>query len=187
MKKFSLLFFILMSITTFQAQTEVGDATLPNTVEFNGENLTINGAGIREKYFFDIYAGGLYLKEKSSNASAIAKADNTMAIKLHILSGMMSRNKMATALRDGFKKSTNGNLKPYQERIDKFIGFIKEEIEVDQIYDIVYEKGKGSVIYKDGKERGFVKGLDFKEALFNIWLGNKPADKGLKKAMLGSF
>ncbi len=185
MKKISLLFFILMSVISLQAQTKVGDATLPNKVEFNGESLTINGAGIREKFFFDIYAGGLYLNKKSSNAKSIADADETMAIKLHILSGMMSRSKMAGALRDGFKKSTNGNLDPYKDRIEKFIGFIKDEIEVNQIYDIVYEKGKGSVLYKNGKERGVIKGLDFKKALFKIWLGSKPADKNLKKAMLG--
>ncbi len=185
MKKICLIFFILMSVISIQAQTEVGDATLPNKVKFNGEDLTINGAGLREKFFIDIYAGALYLKQKSSNANTIAKADETMAVKLHILSGMMSRSKMANALREGFKKSTNGNLAPYQERIDKFIGFISGEIEVDQIYDIVYEKGKGSVLYKDGQEKGHITGLDFKEALFNIWIGNKPADKGLKKEMLG--
>ncbi len=187
MKKVSLLFFILMSITTFQAQTKVGDATLPNTVSFNGESLTINGAGIREKFFFDIYAGGLYLKQKSSNAIAIAEADETMAIKLHILSGMMSREKMAGALKEGFDKATNGNIAPLKVRIEKFIGFIKDEIEVDQIYDIVYEKGKGSVIYKDGDQKGLIEGLDFKKALFKIWLGDKPADKGLKKEMLGNM
>ncbi len=185
MKKICILFFTLMSVISTQSQTQVGDATLPNNVKFNGEDLTINGAGLREKFFIDIYAGALYLKKKNNNANAIAKADETMAVKLHILSGMMSRSKMANALREGFKKSTNGNLAPYQKRIEKFIGYINTEIEVDQIYDIVYEKGKGSVIYKDGVEKGYITGLDFKEALFNIWIGSKPADKGLKKEMLG--
>ena len=110
-----------------------------------------------------------------------------MAIKLHILSGMMSRSKMAGALRDGFDKSTDGNTKSLDERIEKFISFINNEIEVGQVYDIVYEKGKGSVIYKDGVEKGYVTGLDFKEALFKIWLGDKPADKGLKNEMLSAF
>ncbi|MDH7446669.1 chalcone isomerase family protein [Aquimarina sp. 2201CG14-23] len=187
MKKLSLLFILLVTVGTSQAQTKVGDATLPNTVTFSGENLTINGAGMREKFFFDIYAGGLYLKKKSASANAIAAADETMAIKLHILSGMMSRSKMVTALREGFKKSTNNNTAAIDKRIDTFIGFIKDEIEVGQIYDIVYEQGKGSVIYKDGVERGHVEGLDFKEALFNIWIGDKPADKGLKNEMLGAF
>lgn len=187
MKKISILFILLVFSVTTQAQVKVGDATLPKTVSFNGEELTINGAGMREKFFFDIYAGGLYLKQKSTDAHKIADADETMAIKLHIVSGMMSKSKMASALRDGFKKSTNNNTKPLDDRINQFIGFIKDEIEVGQVYDIVYEKGKGSVIYKNGQEKGFVKGLDFKKALFNIWLGKKPADKGLKDEMLGAF
>ncbi|WP_109300072.1 chalcone isomerase family protein [Aquimarina sp. AU474] len=185
MKKLSVLFFATMIVLSAQAQIEIGDAVVPETVTFNKENLVFNGGGLREKFFIDIYAGALYLKKKNNNPSAIAKADETMAIKLHIQSGLMSRSKMAGALRDGFDKSTNGNIDPIKERMEKFIGFIKDEIEVDQVYDIVYEKGKGSVIYKDGAEKGSVAGLDFKEALFNIWLGKKPADKGLKKEMLG--
>ncbi len=186
MKKISLLFvFLLIFGSVAQAQKD-GDF-LPGTVTFAGEKLVKNGEGMREKFFFDIYKGGLYLKKKSSNATTISKADETMAIKLHILSGMMSRSKMASALRDGFKKSTNNNTKPLDQRINTFIGFIKDEIEVGQVYDIVYEKGKGSVIYKNGKEKGYVEGLDFKEALFKIWIGNKPADKDLKSEMLGSF
>lgn len=187
MKKLSLLFVFLMMMFNGQAQTKVGDAILPDQVSFSGESLTINGSGIREKFFFDIYAGALYLKNKSTNGNSIAEADETMAIKLQILSGMMSRNKMAGALRDGFKKSTNGNTASLNKRIEKFIGFIQDEIEVGQVYDIVYEKGKGSVIYKDGVEKGHVEGMDFKKALFNIWIGNKPADKDLKEGLLGGF
>lgn len=187
MKKLGLLFILLVTFGTTEAQVKVGDATLPDSVTFNGENLTINGAGMREKFFFDIYAGGLYLKKKSTSAGSIAAADETMAIKLHIVSGMMSRSKMESALRDGFKKSTKGNTASLDKRINTFVGFIKDEIEEGQIYDIVYEKGKGSVIYKDGVEKGYVEGLDFKKALFNIWIGDNPADKGLKNEMLGAF
>ncbi|WP_298320773.1 chalcone isomerase family protein [uncultured Aquimarina sp.] len=189
MKKFSLLFILLVIVgtTQTQAQFKVEDVTLPNTVTFSGEDLTINGAGMREKFFFDIYAGGLYLKKKNTQANSIAAADETMAIKLHIVSGMMSRSKMESALRDGFKKSTKGNTSSLDERINTFVGFIKEEIEEGQIYDIVYEQGKGSVIYKDGVEKGYVEGLDFKKALFNIWIGDNPADKDLKNEMLGAF
>jgi len=72
MKKLSLLFILLVIAGTTQAQVQVGDATLPDTVTFSGDDLTINGAGLREKFFFDIYAGGLYLKKKSTSASGIA-------------------------------------------------------------------------------------------------------------------
>ena len=32
---------------------------------------------------------------------------------------------------------------------------------------------------------GTIRGLDFKKALFAIWLGEKPADNSLKQGMLG--
>ncbi len=176
---------LLCVFMTSNAQVEVGDATLPSTVTFNAEELVLNGAGVREKFFFDIYAAGLYLKKKSTKSIEITNADETMAMKLHILSGMMSREKMADALRSGFEKATNGNTAVLSERIETFIGFINTEIAVDQVYDITYEKGKGSRIYKDGVAKGTITGLDFKKALFEIWIGTTPADKGLKNELLG--
>ena len=41
------------------------------------------------------------------------------------------------------------------------------------------------VAFKDGKELGTIKGMEFKKALFGIWLGKKPADDDLKENMLG--
>jgi hypothetical protein len=40
--------------------------------------------------------------------------------------------------------------------------------------------------HKNGKMLGTIEGLEFKKALFGIWLGNNPADKDLKAGMLGS-
>ncbi|WP_062059193.1 chalcone isomerase family protein [Aquimarina longa] len=185
MKKITTLFLIFFSIIIAQSQTKVGDAVLSNALTFNKEKLIINGAGLREKIIFDIYAGALYLKKKSDNASMIANSDETMAVKVHVLSRLLTKKKLASALRNGFKKSTNDKTAPLNDRIEKFIGFVSEEIQVGQVFDLVYEKGKGSVLYKNGIEKGYVKGLDFKKALFNIWLGNNPVDKGLKDKMLG--
>ncbi|WP_378187752.1 chalcone isomerase family protein [Aquimarina sp. W85] len=187
MKKVTILLVLFLSFTYTNAQISVGDATLPEKVTFNNEELVMNGAGLREKFFFDIYAGALYVKKKNKSAASIASADETMAIKLYILSGMMSRSKMEDALREGFDRATNSNTKALDARIDKFVGFVSDEIEVGQTYDLVYEQGKGSVIYKNGQEKGFVEGLDFKKALFDIWIGQKPADKGLKAELLGVF
>ena len=50
---------------------------------------------------------------------------------------------------------------------------------------MIYVPEKGVLIYKNNKDMGIMPGLDFKQALFGIWLCNKPADKDLKKGMLG--
>lgn len=175
-----------LTVNSAIAQTEVGSVTLPNTVTFGGEELALNGAGIRKKAFvLKLYSGGLYLQTKSSNAKEIVNADETMAIKLVITSGFVSSEAMSDAVRDGFDASMNGNTSSLSSEIDKFITFFGEEIVEGNTFDITYQKGKGVVAYKNGKELGTIQGMPFKRALFGIWLGNDPADSKLKQAMLG--
>ena len=184
MKKYFIALLAILSLTVAQAQTVVGDATLPNTMTTAGTDLVLNGAGMREKVVFDLYAGGLYLSKKSSNASAIINADETMTIKLHIVSGLVSSKKMISAVNDGFDASMNGDTSSLSDEIEKFKGFFSEKIVKTNVFDITYVKGKGTIVYKGGKQIGSIEGLAFKKALFGIWLGNDPADDDLKEAML---
>ncbi|RDK87207.1 chalcone isomerase family protein [Marinirhabdus gelatinilytica] len=186
MKKILILLAIVFTANTAVAQTQVGAVTLPNSVNFGGEDLALNGAGIRKKAFvLKLYSGGLYLQDKSSNAKSIINADETMAIKLHITSSFVSSEAMSDAVREGFDASLDGNTSSLSSEIEKFIGFFSDEIVENNVFDITYQKGKGVVAYKNGKELGTISGMAFKKALFGIWLGDDPADSKLKKAMLG--
>jgi hypothetical protein len=180
---------LLISIFTIQmgiAQTEVGSVTLPDQVNFGGESLILNGGGVRKKAMvLKLYSGGLYLITKSSDAKGVINADKTMAIKLHITSSFVSSEAMSEAILEGFDASMDGDTSSLSSEINKFIGFFKEEIVEDNIFDITYQKGKGVVVYKNGKEKGAVKGMSFKKALYGIWLGSDPVDSKLKKGMLG--
>ena len=53
------------------------------------------------------------------------------------------------------------------------------------VYDFIYVPGKGVEIYKNGQLASTIQGLDFKKAMFGIWLCDKPAQESLKEAMLG--
>ena len=178
--------FLIVAVSSVSAQIEVGSATLPESVTFEGQKLVYNGAGVRKKAWFKLYSGGLYLQEKSSNASSIMNDDETMAIKLHITSRLISSSKMINAVDEGFENATNGNTAPIASQIETFKGFFSDEINDGDIFDIVYIKGKGVVVYKNGSKKGVISGLNFKKALFGIWLSDKPADKRLKNGMLGN-
>lgn len=181
-------FLFLIAVTTFAlapAQTVVGGATLPNTVSFEGEKLILNGAGVREKYWMDMYAGGLYLTSTSSDAKEIVNSNTPGAIKLHMVSNLITSDKMISAINDGFENSTNGKTEAISSEIKKFISYFEEKINKEDVFDIVYIPSKGVLVYKNGTQKGIIKGLEFKKALFGIWLSDKPADKKLKQAMLG--
>ena len=186
MKKIIFLLVAVFSLNSISAQIEIGGATLPNTVNFGSETLMLNGAGVREKFWMDMYAGGLYLKAKSKNAAEIMRKDEAMALKLHIVSKMITSERMMDAVNEGFENATGGTTAPLSAEIRKFISFFEEEINKGDVFDLVYLPETGMIIYKNGKESGSIPGLAFKKALFGIWLSDKPADKDLKKGMLGN-
>jgi hypothetical protein len=166
------------------AQTEVAGVNLPNTLEVGETQLTLNGAGVREKFWMDMYAGGLYTNVKMTKASKVMNDNSPMAIELHIVSGLISSKKMSSAVEEGFQNSIKGNTKPFRPKINKFISFFSNEITAGDVFDITYLPSKGVVVFKNNKELGTIEGLDFKKALFGIWFCDKPADEDLMNGML---
>jgi hypothetical protein len=81
MKKTLILFIRNGFYSVAPAQTKAGGATIPNTVSFEGEKLVLNGVGVREKFWMDMYAGALYLNAGSSNANTIMNAMNLWRLK----------------------------------------------------------------------------------------------------------
>lgn len=177
----------MLALTPAMAQTKISGNVMPNVMKVGSEYLKMNGGGIREKLVFDLYVGVLYLQEKSSDADEIINGDRPMAIKIKIISGMVDNDNFKEALEVGFEKSTNDNVAPYRERMDDMMaeGF-KEDIKTNDVYDIFYQPGTGCTLSKNGTALITVPGLDFKKALFGVWLCDDPADAGLKKKMLGN-
>ena len=186
MKKLLLTFtFLVFLVTSTVAQTQIGDATLPNTMSFNEQSLVLNGAGLREKLWFDLYACGLYLPKKSSDAKSIVASDELMAVKLHILSSMVSKKKLMEAFRKGIEETNNSSdVNRLKSKIDVFLSLIKNEIAVDNVYDLVYFPNKGLTVFENNKDVGTVEGLDFKQLVFNIWLAPSPVDSDLKSNLI---
>ena len=184
-KQFAAILFAVLVITTAGNAEEIGGINMPESLQTGQTQLMLNGAGVREKFFIDVYVGGLYLKEKSQDAAAIIEADEPMAIRLHITSSMLTSKKMEKATREGFKKATGGNVEPIKVQIDQFCSVFKKEIKESDRYDLIYVPGKGVEVYINGEYTSVTEGLAFKQALFGIWLSDKPAQKSLKKAMLG--
>lgn len=168
------------------AQTKIGGIVMPNVMKAGEEYLKMNGGGIREKFFIDLYVGVLYLQEKSSDASKIINGDKPMAVKLRVISGMVDNDNFEEALREGFDKSMKGDISPLKDEIEQIIkvGF-KDDIKTGDVYDLIYLPGKGTTLYRNNKEQTTIAGLDFKKALFGIWLSDDPVDASLKKRLLG--
>ncbi len=186
MKKISLIVALLLMSGFIYSQEEISGITPKSSIDVSGEKLIFNGAGLREKFFLDLYVGALYVTNKSSDAKKLMDADESMAITIDIVSGLISSEKMITAVDEGFQKSTKGNTAPFKDKIATFKDAFKEEIVEGDHYVIAYIKGtQETVVSKNGKKLKTISGYDFKKALFGIWLCDEPADEDLKEGMLG--
>ena len=185
MKKVGAFLSAALLTTTLQA-AEVAGVQVPDTLKTdNAQELTLNGAGVREKWLMDLYVGALYLKQHESDAVKIISDENEMAIRLEMVSNLVTSEKMSNATLEGFENATHGNMAPIQAQVDSFLATFKEPIKKGDIFEMVYVPGQGVKIYKNSELKNTVAGEGFKEALFGIWLSDKPAQKSLKEEMLG--
>jgi len=172
-KRLIIIVLAFLMVTPLAVAKEIGGAKLPDSMTAGKDELVLNGAG------------GLYLIQKNADPQKIIKADESMAVKMHFIYDGVSAKKLIDGWNEGFDKATGGNLLPIKEEIDRFNSFFTEEAKKDDVYDIIYNPGQGISVFMKGTLKGTIRGLDFKKALFAIWLGNEPADSGLKEEMLG--
>jgi 5-deoxy-D-glucuronate isomerase len=109
MKKFILGILVSTIAFTGFAQEEISGVTPASKIKVEGQELVFNGAGLREKFFLDLYVGALYVTNKSSDPVSIMNADESMAITLDIVSGLINSEKMINAINEGFEKLAAGN------------------------------------------------------------------------------
>ncbi len=173
------LAFLLLAPVSSQAADP-----FPAAQAFAGQNLTLNGKGIRAKLIFNLYTAGLYLPAANKDANAILAGNQPMAMRLQITSRTITSENMEEAVREGFQKSAGANLAAIQPRIEQLIAVFKEEIKDGDIYDFIY-RPQNTIIVKNGRNAATIAGADFKQAFYGIWLGANPVDNKLKAALLG--
>lgn len=189
---FKKMFFVMLSVLLFATYGEartIGGVDLSESLKLDGmdKQLVLNGGGIRTKFFMDIYVAGLYLTEKNNDYLAIMDQDETMAIKIEIVSKLITSERFKEATEAGFLRTTNNDPSMIREQIDKAMKVFDAEFNVGDVFDIVYVKGQGTKFYKNGSFIANVEGMEFKKALFGIWIIDKPSHKceKLRLGMLG--
>jgi hypothetical protein len=178
-----LLFLLFLPV---QAAELAGVSIKDKIIAENGETLLLNGAGLREKFWLDIYVCSLYLVNISDNVAEILSAPNASRIQMDFVYKDVASKKLIKAWDEGFSKNqTSENIARLQDRIDQFNGYFKQNAVTGDQFILDYIPGKGTTVIKNNTPLGLIPGEDFKNALLEIWLGNFPADKRLKLGLLG--
>jgi carbonic anhydrase/acetyltransferase-like protein (isoleucine patch superfamily) len=176
-----------LSITVAHGM-EVAGVKFDDKIRIGTADVVANGAGLRKKAFFKVYAMALYLPEKQSEADAVLAASGSKRIAINLLRDL-SAQQFVDALQEGMAENhSEAEMAALKDRVKQFsdamlsIGEAKTGTAV--LIDWLPESGTRLTVNAQvkGKE---IAGEDFFKALLKIWLGNKPVQGDLKQALLG--
>jgi hypothetical protein len=160
---------------------QVGGVEFADTISVGGQQLTLNGAGIRKKFVVNVYAGGLYLSEPSGDPDAIVRADAPKRVRMVFLRPV-GRDQILDTYREGFQN--NGAPAEAMAKLDQLAPALVDMKRGGEMF-VTYVPGQGTTVAAAGGKPVTIEGKDFAEAMFRNWLGPQPADSSLKKAFLG--
>lgn len=173
---------------TAASTIEVGGVKFDNSVQVGNAKLQLNGAGVRYKAIFKVYAAGLYLSSKAGTPEAVLAAPGPRLMKIVMLreidanelGKLFTKGMEQNAPRDEFSKSISGIM----QMSDIFSS--RKSLKAGEWFAVEWVPGTGTVILVNGQATGQpIKEPEFYSALMKIWLGKAPADAGLKEALLG--
>jgi len=174
-----------LAFATLGHAMDVAGVNVPDKASVGGQELVLNGAGIRTRAIFKVYVGSLYVPAKVK-AAADVYAKSPRRVQLNMLRDVSS-DQMVDALTDGLNQANSaadaGAVKPQMAELAtilKSMGPLKE----GNVLAFDYADG-GTRVSLNGQAKGTIAGDAFNKALLNAWIGDKPVQDDLKKAMLG--
>jgi hypothetical protein len=184
----SLLVLLLACCFVSANAAEVAGVRIDETARVAGADLKLNGAGLRSKAIFKVYAIGLYLQDKQTTPAAILSAPGPKRAHLHMLRNVDAAD-FSEALADGVKDNhSEAEVKALAPRLAVLVALMNEikEAKTGLAIDLDWIPASGTQVTIGGQARGRpIAGEDFYQALLRIWLGERPVSSDLKKALLG--
>jgi hypothetical protein len=184
----SRLFLLALLLPLSVSATEVAGVKIDDKTQVANSDLALNGAGVRTRLFFQVYAIGLYLPQKGSTPAAILAQPGPKRVAIHMLRDV-GADTFTAALADGIRANhSEVDAKALEPRIQELSAIMAEIKEAKKGMAIALDwlPASGTVMLVNGTPRGkAISGEDFYRALLRIWLGEQPVQEDLKKALLG--
>ena len=178
---------LLFSASAVAMGAEVSGVKVDDKASVGGQELVLNGAGMRQRLVFNVYVGALYVPQKTSIPAEVTARNQPRRMSL-LLQRDVSADMLLEALRAGLAdNNSQAQLDAIRPQVEQFATIFKSvgEAKSGQVIHIDYTPSEGTRILLDGEAKGTISGEPFNKALFNTWLGDRPVQESLKKALLG--
>ena len=173
-----------------QAVVDVAGVKYPDSIDLRGTRLQLNGAGVRYKAVFKVYAAGLYMGKKAATPEEAMALPGPKRVSITMLRDIDSSELgklFSRGIEDNMDKAAFSRLVPGVMRMSQLFSDCKK-LGAGENFLIDWVPGTGTVVTVNSPKCATA--VEFKEpefynALLRIWLGPQPADYKLKDALLG--
>ncbi len=183
----ALVFLAALAAAGAARGAEVDGVRIDDKTRVGSAELTLNGAGLRKRAFFKVYAMGLYVPQKSANAAALMDQPGPKRVAIRMLRDV-SAEAFNVALADGIRANhSEAEAKALEPRVQELGAIIAGvgEAQTGMAINLDWTGADTRVLIQDKPVGKPIAGQDFYRALLRVWLGDKPVQNDLKKALLG--
>jgi hypothetical protein len=183
MKKLAVaLSFLLLSSQAFAL--EVGGVNVAPTVTVQQKTLLLNGAGVRKAYFtVKVYVGSLYTERKVTTPAQLLADPGEKLIRMSFVHSKVEKEKIVGAFAEGL--ANNSPAVAQSAEAKAFLSWFTADFVAGDTVDISLSPDGTVAASHNGKALGTARSPALVQGVLLIWFGEKPADGGLKKGMLG--
>jgi hypothetical protein len=162
---------------------EVAGVNVAPTVTVGQKTLSLNGTGIRRKFFFKVYVGALYLERKVASRDDLLKDPGEKLIRMIFVYKKVEKEKIVEAFAEGLSNNTPAVAGTAGAKT--FLSWFTSDFVAGDTVDIVLAADGTVSAAQNGKPLGTLRDPALAGAVLRIWFGDTPADAGLEKGMLG--
>jgi hypothetical protein len=179
------LLLLLLAITLPLQAAEVAGVKFDDRARVADSELALSGAGLRQRFVFDVYAVALYVRDPKTDRVAQGGAKRVAIRMLRDVDADTFAKALVDGMRPNHDEATMRLLEPRIAELNAIMAAVKEARKGMAI-DLDWDPGTGTRVMIEGKAAGkAIAGEDFYQALLRVWLGPKPVQDDLKKALLG--
>ena len=177
----------LLFFATWALGAEVAGVKFDERTTVRGVPLQLNGAGVRTRMVFDVYAVSLYLPRKTSSAQEALAMPGPKRLEIHMLRDVAASQFVASLVERLGQNNSEAELKRLEPRVQQLAAVLRQLKQANKGMALALDWTDGAVqLVVNGKPTGGpIEGEELYRALLRIWLGNKPAQPDLKRALLG--
>ena len=165
------------------ASVRIQDVTFSREVVTEDGEIPLRGAALLTYMtFIKAYVGALYLPESVGPEEALGPVRRKLVLEyFHSIPAEDFARATTRKIRDNLSEEAFAAMEDRVASLNR----LYRDVRPGDRYALTYAPGRGTTLSLNGENLGRIDGDDFARAVFSIWLGERPIDKGFKRGLLG--